>query len=148
LHHLHRHLFQYGTHYDGDAEYQWTQETINQHSDERDQFVAERTLLKNQLHADQTEAHSNERSISTLTDRINLITRQEQEIKSEIAGIIKQDTNLLKRLELLTSIPGIGKLTAVIILAGTNGFELIRNKKQLVSYAGLDVKEKNARHFC
>jgi hypothetical protein len=65
-------------------------------------------------------------------------------IESEIAEIIKQDAELLKRIGLLTSIPGIGKLTAVIILAETNGFELIRNKKQLVSYAGLDVKEKTS----
>jgi len=33
-------------------------------------------------------------------------------------------------------------LTAVTVLAETNGFELIRNKRQLTSYAGLDVKEK------
>ncbi|MES1181859.1 MAG: IS110 family transposase, partial [Flavobacterium sp.] len=39
---------------------------------------------------------------------------------------------------------GIGALTAVIILAETNGFELIRNKKQLVSYVGLDIKEKQS----
>lgn len=32
----------------------------------------------------------------------------------------------------------------MIVLAETNGFELIRNKKQLVSYAGLDIKEKQS----
>lgn len=42
----------------------------------------------------------------------------------------------------MCSIPGMGQLTSVIILAETNGFELIRNKKQLTSYAGLDIKEK------
>lgn len=117
---------------------------LKQLTRERDQLVAERTLLKNQLHAEQTEAYSNERSISRLIERIGLITRQEQEIKSELAEIVKQDAELSKKIELLTSIPGIGKLTAVIILAETNGFELIRNKKQLVSYAGLDVKEKTS----
>ena len=35
-------------------------------------------------------------------------------------------------------------LTAVTVLAETNGFELIRNKKQLTSYAGLDVREKQS----
>ena len=40
--------------------------------------------------------------------------------------------------------PGIGILTAVTILAETNDFELIRNKKQLVSYAGLDVVQKQS----
>jgi transposase len=29
-------------------------------------------------------------------------------------------------------------------LAETNGFELIRNKRQLTSYVGLDVKEKQS----
>ena len=28
------------------------------------------------------------------------------------------------------------------MLVETNGFELIRNKKQLISYAGMDIKEK------
>jgi transposase len=32
----------------------------------------------------------------------------------------------------------------VTVLAETNGFELIRNKSQLSSYAGLDVKEKQS----
>ena len=30
------------------------------------------------------------------------------------------------------------------MLAETNGFELIRNKRQLTSYAGLDVREKQS----
>ena len=32
----------------------------------------------------------------------------------------------------------------MIVLAETNGFELIRSKKQLVSYSGLDVKLKDS----
>lgn len=35
-------------------------------------------------------------------------------------------------------------LTAVTVLAETNGFELIRSKRQLTSYAGLDVQEKQS----
>ena len=35
-------------------------------------------------------------------------------------------------------------MTAIVILGETNGFELIRNKKQLVSYAGLDVIDKES----
>ena len=51
-----------------------------------------------------------------------------------------------KEIDRMMTIPGIGELTAVIILAETNGFELIRNKKQLTSYAGLDVKKNNQEH--
>ena len=45
-------------------------------------------------------------------------------------------------MKIVSSIPGRGNLTAVTIIAETNGFELIKNKRQLVSYAGLDVREK------
>lgn len=45
---------------------------------------------------------------------------------------------------MICSIPGISLLTAAIILGETNGFELIRNKRQLASYAGFDVKEKES----
>ncbi|MEI9945951.1 MAG: IS110 family transposase [Chitinophagaceae bacterium] len=49
-----------------------------------------------------------------------------------------------KLLIIICSIPGVGLLTAVTVLAETNGFDLIRNKKQLTSYAGLDVREKQS----
>jgi transposase len=35
-------------------------------------------------------------------------------------------------------------LTAATVLAETNGFELVNNKRQLSSYAGLDVVEKQS----
>lgn len=50
-------------------------------------------------------------------------------------------------MKIVSSIPGIGNLTAVTIIAETNGFELIKNKRQLVSYAGLDVREKDIWNF-
>ncbi|EOR92655.1 hypothetical protein ADIARSV_4167 [Arcticibacter svalbardensis MN12-7] len=49
------------------------------------------------------------------------------EIKAEITTIIKKDAELVKKINLITTIPGVGNLTAVIILAQTNGFELIKN---------------------
>lgn len=117
---------------------------LRQLTRERDQVVAERTLLKNQLHAERTEAYPNERSISRVNTRIALLNDQEAEIKREIATLVKQDQELVRQIDLITSIPGVGQLTAVIVMAETNGFELIKSKKQLVSYAGLDVKEKTS----
>jgi transposase len=115
---------------------------LKQLTRERDQLIGERTMLKNQLHAERSEAFPNEKSINRITERITLLNKQEKEIKTELAELIKMDATLIKQVKTITSIPGIGNLTAVIVLAETNGFELIRSKKQLVSYAGLDVKEK------
>lgn len=115
---------------------------LKQLTRERDQIVEERAMVKNQLHAEEVEAEPNKGSVSRLKVRIKFLNKQEREIKNDIDGIINKEENLNQEIENICSIPGVGKLTAVIVLAETNGFELIRNKKQLTSYAGLDVKEK------
>ncbi|MEG0917361.1 MAG: IS110 family transposase [Myroides sp.] len=111
---------------------------------EREQLVQERTMLKNQLHAERTSATSSEKSIKRTKQRIAMIDTQEKEIRDEIATLIKGDEALARKMKVITSIPGIGNLTAVTIISETNGFELIKNKRQLVSYAGLDVREKTS----
>lgn len=115
---------------------------LKQKTRERDQLVGERTLVKNQLHAEQTEAYPGKESITRMKTRIILLNTQVSEIKEEMNALVKQDKGVNKSVDLISSIPGVGILTAVTVLAETNGFELIRNKRQLTSYAGLDVKEK------
>jgi len=111
---------------------------------ERDQIVMERTVAKNQLHAELSEAEPHERSIVRSQERIRLFDQQEKEVLAELIALVKKDESINKLVTLLCSIPGIGPLTAIIVLAETNGFELIKNKRQLTSYAGLDVKEKES----
>jgi transposase len=41
-------------------------------------------------------------------------------------------------------VPGIGLTTAIIVVAETNGFVLIENERQLASYAGLDVVQRQS----
>jgi len=117
---------------------------LRQLTRERDQIVTERTAVKNQLHAEEVEAVPNKRSIKRLLDRIKLLNKQEKEIKEEVAAIIKEDKEIAGIVLLICSLPGVGLLTAAIVLAETNGFELIRNKRQLASYAGFDVIEKQS----
>lgn len=62
----------------------------------------------------------------------------------EISDFISIDEEVKKLVILIGSVPGIGLLTAAIILSETNGFDLIRSKKQLTSYVGPDVKEKES----
>jgi transposase len=111
---------------------------------ERDQIVAERSMVKNQLHAEEVEAVPNTGSVKRLKQRIKFLNKQEQEIKADIDAYIKNEDEIKGQIENITSIPGVGKLTAITVLAETNGFELIRNKRQLASYAGFDIKEKQS----
>lgn len=117
---------------------------LQQLTRERAQLVEERVMAKNQLHAEETEAYPNANSLRRIKARIKFLNKQEQEIKQEITQCVNQDSVIKQEVERICSIPGVGELTAVIVLAETNGFELIRNKKQLVSYAGLDIKEKQS----
>lgn len=117
---------------------------LQQLTRERDQVVVERVMVKNQLHAEKAEACPNENSLRRLEARKVFINGQEREIKMEISDLINTNTALHAAVRNITSIPGVGELTAAIVLGETNGFELVRNKKQLTSYAGLDVKEKQS----
>jgi transposase len=118
--------------------------SLRQLTREREQLVQLRTMTKNQLHAEQAEAEPNSTSVTRIKKQIAFFNKQEQEIKSEITALSKQDEKVQGSIKLIGSIPGIGILTAITVLAETNGFELIRNKRQLTSYAGLDVREKQS----
>jgi transposase len=117
---------------------------LQQLTRERDQIVQERSVIKNQLHAENAEAVLNQKSLERMQSRIKFLNSQEKEIKEDIATLIKLYPDTKNTIDRIKSIPGVGELTAVIVLAETNGFELIRNKSQLSSYAGLDVKEKQS----
>ncbi len=117
---------------------------IQQLTREREQIVEERSIVKNQLLAENAEVEPNANSIKRIKARIKFLNQQEKEIKQDIEKCIKKDESIEKEIKNITTIPGVGRLTATIVLAETNGFELIRNKKQLISYSGLDVREKQS----
>ena len=117
---------------------------LRQLTRERGQIVEERTVAKNQLHAEKVEAEPNKNSIKRIQARIVMLNKQELEIKEEVIALLKTDKEISGLLLLICTLPGIGVLTAAIVLAETNGFELIRNKRQLTSYAGFDVIEKQS----
>lgn len=117
---------------------------LQQLSRERGQLMDEQTVIKNQLHAESKEARPHENSKQRSNKRLALIKKQIQDIQEEVEELINTNDEVKEIVILLRSIPGIGKITAATILGETNGFNLIRNKRQLTSYAGLDVKEKQS----
>lgn len=117
---------------------------LRQLTRERDQIVQERTVAKNQLHAEQAEAEPHPSSLQRIKKRISLLDKQQKEIQAELTALLNQHADVKQRVRQLCSLPGVGLLTAVTVLAETMGFELIRNKRQLTSYCGLDVREKQS----
>ena len=118
--------------------------TLKQLTRERGQVVDTRSVAKNQLHAERAEAEPNSGSLTRIKKHIEFLNKQEKEIEAEIKCLIASNGEVKKEVKIQSSLTGIGVITAVTVLAETNGFDLIRNKKQLVSYAGLDVREKQS----
>ena len=117
---------------------------LQQLSREKNQVISERVVCMNQLHAEKIQALPNLKTIKRLDERILLLQNQEREINDDMLEKVEESEEASESVDLMSSIPGVGKATAIAVLAETNGFELIRNKKQLTSYAGLDIREKQS----
>lgn len=107
---------------------------------ERESLIGERTAALNRLHAYSHQGHPQQDSIERTNRLIVFYEAQIAEIEDQIQKIVKADPSLRKRISYIESIKGVGFLTAVIIIAETNGFATFTNSKQVVSFAGLDVK--------
>jgi len=117
---------------------------LRQLTRERDQVVDLRTMSKNHLHAEQAEAEPNRETVARIKRQIDFFDKQVAEITTSIQNIVRSNAEVKRRVDQSCTIPGVGLLTAVTVLAETNGFDLIKSKKQLTSYAGLDVQEKQS----
>jgi transposase len=66
-----------------------------------------------------------------------VINKQIEAIESEISGLIKEDEKLNRMYQIITSVHGIGFVTASYILVTTNEFININNPKKYACYSGV-----------
>jgi len=102
------------------------------------------TEIKNQIHALKTSYKADKKSISRKAKLIKFLEKQVKEIISQLKIIIKKDEKLSAKIENIITAKGLGFITVVSVIAETNGFELVNNRKQLTSYAGFDVVLNNS----
>ena len=98
-----------------------------------------RTMLSNHLEA---LTHGAEPVDSVVRHYKKLIADIDKQLQANLKNIkdkIATDKELEEKVERICTIKGIGYLTVVAIIAETNGFNLITSRKQLASFAGLDV---------
>ncbi|HRH49486.1 MAG TPA: IS110 family transposase [Panacibacter sp.] len=115
---------------------------LKQLTREKHQLQQELTLINNQLHAEETKAITSLSSIKRMKARSKLLEKQILEVEKEIVNLIDKEESIKERIENVCTIPGVGLQTVVTVIAETNGFNLVRNSRQLVSYAGLDIIQK------
>jgi transposase len=96
--------------------------------------------VSNNLHAYKHQGKPNQDTIERTEKRIEFINSQIKEIEESIEQLINKDEKLKTKMEYPMSIPGVGLLTTVTIVAETNGFAEFTSIKQLTSYAGFDIR--------
>lgn len=106
---------------------------------ESEQLQGKITEVKNEMEAEDYRLEENSSSLKRLKAELKLLTKQKAEVLKEMKQVVDSDQDLKAKMDKIISIPGIGLLTAATIVAETFGFAKVSNKRQLVSYAGLDV---------
>ncbi len=106
---------------------------------QRQVFVQERTMMTNRLHATQHSEDAWPEVMERYQLFIDQLNEQVQQLDQQIDHLRKNDRSLNEQVQLLTSIPGVGVVSAVNVLAESGAMQLFENREQIVSYAGLDV---------
>jgi transposase len=113
---------------------------LRQLTREREALIRARTTGANLLHAYRHQGKPHPAAMARAQEHISFLDGQVKQIEREVKKLTQQEKELQPLFGYLQSIPGVGLLTAAVVVAETNGFAAFSSAKQLVSYAGLDVK--------
>lgn len=132
---------------------EWWKPMMPQMKDLRD-LCRERLSLKKDLVRSKCQVHGLRHAHSTLDvvlklkeQQIEFLEKNIQIIETEISRITEQDKEFNQRVKNIEAVKGLRLLTIVTILCETNGFTQFNNIRQVVSYAGLDIAERQSGLF-
>ncbi|KTC65715.1 Transposase, IS116/IS110/IS902 (plasmid) [Legionella adelaidensis] len=106
-------------------------------------------MLKGQLTQLTNQRHSTQGSIAkkALTKLIMQLEKEIAKVEKQIADLIASNSQLKEKLELITSIKGIGNLTAYHILALMPDVNSFSTAKQFAAYTGITPKQRESGTF-
>lgn len=113
---------------------------LRQLTREKERLQAHLTMIKNEYHAITSGEWESKRIIARLKQQAKLLETQIKEVIKDIQVILNKHPELKAKINKILTIPGIGMLTAVTVIAETKGFSQISNKRQLISYSGYDIQ--------
>lgn len=102
---------------------------------------------KSQIHGLKTAHETPEFTLNIKQDQICFTENSIIAIENEIKRITENDEEFNERVNKITMVKGLRMLTVVTVLAETNGFALFKNIRQVVSYSGLDIAERQSGKF-
>jgi len=108
------------------------------------QLQEQKTALGNIKHSKESSHDVQKLILSSNRTLIKQIDTQITRIRVQIQELINKDAELKRKVDLISTIKGVGLITIATIIAETLGFEHVKNAKQLVSYAGYDVVQRES----
>ena len=105
-------------------------------------YYKQSTALKNKLHSLQSQGFTNGSIVRSLKRQIKNIGKEIDLLEQEIESLIKQNAGQM--LTNISSIPGIGKKTAMLLISNTNAFSSFENHKQVSSFFGIAPTERTS----
>jgi hypothetical protein len=103
-----------------------------------------RTSVSNRMEALVHMEGTNKSVVGNCKKLIDKIDKLMEENGKAMMQKVAEDKDLEAKVKRIATVKGIGEPTIVCIIAETQGFHLIENRKQLVSYSGLDVKARQS----
>ena len=100
-----------------------------------DSYLKQRTMIKNKMHGEEVLGIPSKHVYRSLRRSRKHLDKEIAGIESHILSLVKVDQQ--EQLTLLTSVPGIGKKTALFLIVVTDGFSKFENAAQLCSYVGI-----------
>lgn len=97
------------------------------------------TALKNRIHSLVSKGVVTGLLVQSLKRQLAQLKKEIIKLEAELERLVKENNQQL--LTDITTIPGVGKKTALLLIANTNGFKTFENHRQLSAYFGLAPRE-------
>ena len=98
-------------------------------------YSKQSTQLKNKLHGEEVLGIPSKAVVRSLKRSLKNLEKEIEVLETALLDNVKKEYQ--ESLTLITSIPGIGTKTALMLLVFTDGFQRFESAKELCSYAGL-----------
>lgn len=114
----------------------------------RKSLIKSKTQFQNQLHAIGYAALKAKALKRSLEQTIKKLEQEVKKVEKQILRMAQSEEEWYEKVKMIVeSVPGLGMISVLTIIAETNGFTQITSVKQLQSYAGYDVIEKESGDY-
>lgn len=117
---------------------------LRQLSRHRTMLVEERKRVMTANKTEECRPYRSEKVRRSMNNVLDVLNEEIRDTERAMLEIIKKEARLSKNYDIITSVNGVGLVTAVELIIKTRNFTTIRTAKQFAAYAGTAPYEKSS----